>query len=297
MSQPTTRGPLLWFNLVVVYIVWGSTYAGIAVADQSIPPLIGISVRFLFGAALLGAWMGLTRRSLRVTRIELKNVTFVAIALLVAGTGGVFISEEHLPSSYVSLLICGTPIWLAFFRKLAGDHPSRKSLTGVGIGLVGMVVLLFPALQSARTEASDLWWSLFMLAGSLSWSYGSFRAKKLEMPRDPLVMTFWEMAIGGAVLSLIAAASRQSVVIADITPASLWALLYLVLFGSLLAYTSYVWLLANAPISLVGTYAYVNPVIAVLLGRVLLQEPLGWNIWVGGLIILSGVGLTVSAER
>lgn len=288
----------LWINLGLVYVIWGSTYAGIAIVGQTVDPLLGVGSRFMAAGALLAIFVKVRGTSLRVTRSEFLSTALVGFLLLTLGVGLLSMGELVVPTGVASLLICGTALWMALFRTLTGDRPSNRTLVGVFIGLAGMVVLVVPG--NAAVEGADvamvLPWTLAILVGSLAWSFGSFVSRKLSLPKNLLVMSVWEMLIGGAILVIAGFAIGERFYLEQISVASWWAWIYLVLIGSLVGYLAYIWLLGNAPISLVATYSYVNPVVAVALGVLMLNEDVTANMWIGGGIVLAGVILTITAE-
>jgi drug/metabolite transporter (DMT)-like permease len=290
----------LWLNLGIVYFVWGSTYAGIAVAGRGFPPLSGMGIRFLIAAGLMATFLKLRgKHGLRISRTEFFAVSQLGILLLVGGIGAVSAAAQHIPSGYVSLLICGTPLYLAVYRTIAGDRPSLRSLFGVLVGIVGMFVLVLVGSPPGAGETADsvFFWSAVVVIGSISWSLGSFRAKHMKLPKDPLVLTMWQMFMGGLTLTILGFGSGEKLNLQNIEAESWIALVYIILFGSIIAYTSYIWLLENAPISLVATYSYVNPLVAVVIGVGFLGESLELNMVVGGAIVLAGVVITITAEK
>ncbi len=288
----------IWINLVLVYIFWGSTYAGIAVAGESAPPFTSMGVRFVIASSLLALILKLRGRSLAVTRRELSNAAFVGVALLAGGTGGVALGEQTVPSGVTSLIICATPMWMMLFRTLTGDRPKLRGLVGAGIGFAGMFVLVSAAPSHDLGGGLSFGLGVLILLGaSLSWSLGSFISKRLTLPKDPFVLTMYEMVFGAVGCLLIGQVVGEGFDLSAITPRSWLAILYLVAFGSLVAYSAYVWLLGHAPISLVATYAYVNPVVAVAIGVLFFNEQLTAGMWLGAGIVLAGVALSVSAER
>jgi drug/metabolite transporter (DMT)-like permease len=290
----------LWLNLGIVYVVWGSTYAGIAVTGRGFPPLSGMGIRFLIAAGLMAGFLKLRgKHNLRISKTEFGAVSQLGILLLVGGIGAVSAAEQHIPSGYVSLLICGTPLYLAIYRTIAGDRPANRSLFGMLVGLVGMFVLVLMGSEPIKGASADsvFFWSVVVVLGSVSWSFGSFRAKYLPLPKDPLVLTMWQMFMGGLTLTILGFGSGERLDLQNIEMASWIALVYIILFGSIIGYTSYIWLLENAPISLVATYSYVNPLVAVVIGVALLGESLGLNMVIGGAIVLAGVVLTITAEK
>ncbi|MCW2901322.1 MAG: Threonine/homoserine efflux transporter RhtA [Streptosporangiaceae bacterium] len=286
---------LAWAALVVVYIVWGSTYLGIGIVIETIPPMLGGALRFFAAAALLATALAVRHGPgvLRVPPRRLGSAALIGLLLLTGGNGMVAVAEQHLSTGLTALLISSVPLWLVVFRRLSGDRPPVATIAGVVAGFTG--VALVSVLRSGGA-ASTLGIVVILLA-SLSWSIGSFLSSRLPMPANSLVTSVYEMAAGGLALLVIGLARGEAFDPGHVSTRSWIALAYLVTFGSLLAFTSYSWLLGNAPISLVGTYAYVNPAVAVLLGALILHEQVTWPMLLGGAVIISGVGLVVSTER
>jgi drug/metabolite transporter (DMT)-like permease len=299
MTPNTAPRPLtIWFALVTVYLVWGSTYLAIRVVVESAPPLLSMGVRFLLAGALLGAFLAI-RRGISVLRVSwrgLASAGLVGVLLLLCGNGAVALAEQTVPSGLAALLVAATPLWLVCLRMAAGDRPRALSLAGTLLGFVGIAVLARPGGHGGEIEA----WGLFTIVGAtVAWALGSFFSSRLPMPGNPFVATMWEMTIGGSLMLLagVARGELDGFAIGDVEGVA-WAwLAYLVGFGSLAAFTAYVWLLHNAPISLTATYAYVNPVVAVILGALILSEPITTAIVLGGVVVVIGVGLVVSTER
>jgi drug/metabolite transporter (DMT)-like permease len=288
--------PFIWAALGVVYVVWGSTYLGIRIVIETMPPLLGGAMRFIAAGLVLGVVLAIRYGPsvLRLRRRELGSAVLVGILLLTFGNGGVSIAEQHISSGLTALLIASVPLWLVVFRRLAGDRPHWTTIAGVAIGFGGLSLL---SLTRGGSTTGSVFGIVFVLGGACAWATGSFMSGRLRMPANPFVATVYEMLAGGLALIVLGLARGETLRVDAYSTRSWVALGYLVLFGSLLAFTSYVWLLGNAPISLVGTYAYVNPTVAVLLGAAILDEQVTWATAVGGAIILVGVGLVVSTER
>jgi drug/metabolite transporter (DMT)-like permease len=297
MSEQTPDSPssFVWVALTVVYVIWGSTYLAIHFVVQTMPPMISGGVRFVMAAIVLGTAMT-ARHGLGVLRVSRRRLLTAAIAgllLLTGGNGMVGIAEQHISSGLAALLVASVPLWLVIFRWGSGDRPAFATIAGVLVGFGGLALL---TLTRGGGTGSALGIAV-VLAASLSWSIGSFVSARLPMPANPFVASVYEMAVGGLALLVLGFARGETVKIGAISTASWLGLAYLILFGSLLGFTSYVWLLGAAPISLVGTYAYVNPAVAVLLGVLFAAERATWTILLGGLVIVVGVGLVVSTER
>ncbi|SEG89788.1 Threonine/homoserine efflux transporter RhtA [Thermomonospora echinospora] len=287
--------PLAWAALVVVYLVWGSTYLGIEIVIETIPALVSGGMRFLVAAALLAAFLAVRHGPgvLRVSRRQLGSAALVGVLLLTGGNGMVAVAQQHISSGLAALLVAAVPLWLVMLRTLGGDRPPTATLAGVVTGFAG--VALLSVLSGGEASGSVLGMAVVLFA-SLSWAVGSFLAGRLAMPGSSFTASVYEMAAGGLALLAIGFGRGERVDLTAVSGRSWLALGYLVVFGSLLAFTSYAWLLGNAPLSIVGTYAYVNPAVAVLLGALVLGEAVTWGMLAGGAFIVLGVGIVVSTE-
>jgi drug/metabolite transporter (DMT)-like permease len=220
--------------------------------------------------------------------------------MLGVGLGTMALAEKVVPIGVASLIVAAMPIWTALFRTLDRDRPKLSSLLGIAAGLVGIAIIMLPGQTIARPDsggASVTLWMFIILFGNLCWSLGSFLAPRMETPSNPLVLSTYEMA--GAAGALFIAGMINQETISDFMDASVrsWGgWVYLVTVGSLIGYTVYTWLLENAPITLVSTYAYVNPVVAIALGIVIFNETLTSNILVGGFIVIVSVAVVVAVE-
>ncbi len=296
----TTRpAALVAFALAIVYVVWGSTYLGIRVVVNEVPPLLGMGTRFLAAGLLLGVLLGLRSgfARLRVTRGELLGCAAVGLLLPVLGNGLVSVGEDRgAPSGVTALLIAIAPLMITLFRFASGDRPPVRSVAGIALGLLGLVYLVVAG-QRGTSGHVPLWPAVIVLFASTCWAFGSWVQPRLTLPADAFVMTVHEMWIGGAVMLVAGTVSGERLHPTSYSPHIWVAWGYLVVFGSMVAFSAYVWLLGNAPISLVATYAYVNPVVAVILGALILDEPITGAILVGGAVIVVGVAIVISSER
>ena len=277
-----------------MYVVWGSTYLAIRYVVEGLPAMLSASGRFLVSSALVAGFV-LVRRGRSPFRAPVRawlNGAVIGLLLLLGGNGGVVIAEDHgLPSGLTALLIAGVPLYVVLLRALARDRPSRRTLSGVAIGFVGLGVLLLPG---TRPEGVPGGAAALVLVSSFLWALGSYIATRVELPKDPLVTSLAEM-LGGAVGLGLGGLVRGESLPTSGVPASAWVgLAYLVVFGSLVAFTAYSWLLGTAPVSKVATYAYVNPVVAVVLGAVIAGEGVGVLSVVGGLVTVLAVAVVVS---
>ncbi|MFJ2028264.1 EamA family transporter [Streptosporangium sp. NPDC087985] len=298
MDRDTTDGRtslLVWGALAIVYVVWGSTYLAIRIVIETIPPLLSGAMRFTAASLILGTVVFLLRgrRAFRMNWKELGGAALVGLLLLNGGNGLVAVAEQHISSGLAALLVASVPLWLVIFRIVARDRPGVLTLAGVLIGFGGVAVLSL----TGGGDASDSTGIVIILLASLSWSVGSFLSGRIPMPADPFAASAIEMAAGGIGLMLTGVLVGEHLDLGAASGRSWAALAYLVVMGSLVGFTAYVWLLGNAPISLVSTYAYVNPVVAVLLGALVLSEPVTASMVTAGLVIVLGVALVVSTER
>lgn len=285
----------MWGALAIVYVVWGSTYLAIKIVIETMPPLLSGAMRFTTAALVLGAVVFLFRGrpAFRMTWKELGGAALVGLLLLTAGNGMVAVAEQHISSGLAALLVASVPLWLVIFRIVARDRPGLLTLAGVLIGFGGVAVLSL----TGGSSASDGIGIAVILLASVSWSVGSFLSARIPMPANPFTASAVEMAAGGAGLILTSTVLGEHLDLGAVSGRSWAGLAYLVVMGSLVGFTAYVWLLGSAPISLVSTYAYVNPVVAVALGALVLGEPVTGSMLAAGLVIVLGVALVVSTER
>ncbi|WP_431935227.1 EamA family transporter [Micromonospora sp. RP3T] len=300
---PPVRAALVWTALALVYLLWGSTYLGIRIAVESLPPLTSAAMRFAAAAVVLALVLRLRRGpgALRVPPRRLGAAALVGVLLLAGGNGLVVLAEsgpagDAVPSGVAALLIATVPLLVVVLRTAGGDRPRPLTFAGVALGFVGLVLLVLPR---DGVDGVPLAGALTVVAAAASWSIGSYLSGRIRMPADPFVATVYEMVAGALALLLIGAVRGE---LADFDPAEVtgrsWAALaYLMVAGSLVAFTAYVWLLAHAPISLVSTYAYVNPAVAVALGALLAAEPITTQVLLGGAVLVAGVAVVVSTER
>ncbi|MFZ9945239.1 MAG: EamA family transporter [Candidatus Nanopelagicaceae bacterium] len=302
-SQGISKSQLTWLSLWTVYLIWGSTYFAIAYVIESMPPLLAMGIRFLIAGILLALIISLRQGSseLKIPRAELRSSLLMGFLLLGFGIGTVSIAQAYVPSGIVALIIAALPLWIAIFRTISGERLVKISWLGLVIGFAGVALLLKPGSITPVSEIENSKLFLFMLLvllGNIGWALGTFLAPRFPLPKNTLVFTAYEMLAGGISLTLAGFVKGES--ISDFLDATSWSWLwfiYLIIFGSIAAYTAYLWLVANAPVSLTATYAYVNPIIAVALGAIFLDELITSAYAIGGLIILVGVVLVVSVER
>lgn len=292
---------MVWVGLLILYLVWGSTYLGIAIAVDTIPPFVMAAVRFLIaGLVLLGWSMARAGRSfVPPTRREWRDSAIVGALLLGGGMGMVAWGEQTIPSGIAALLIAMMPVWVAILgRVLLGERLPPLAVVGIAVGFVGVAILVGPT-ALGTTGALDPAGLAALIVSPLCWAAGSlFASHRAILPRQPLVATGAQMVLGGLVLAGMGAVTGEFVRLdlAAVSAASFWALAYLTVIGSLLAFTAYGWLLRVAPLPLITTYAYVNPVVAVILGAIVLSEPIDLRTVVAGAVIVAAVALIVTSR-
>ena len=284
----------IWTALWVVYIVWGSTYLAIALMVETIPPLLGAGARFIaVGLILLPllAWRRGGLSVLRPTRAELLSAAFVGL-MLPGANAVISVAEQTVPSALAALLVASIPLWVILLRRVSGERIPGRSIGAVLVGFGGLVLLLHPSGEATIVGL------LACVGAALMWATGSFASPRISLPRDPLVSTAWQSLLGGLIVfaSGLIGGELGDVDFATFSGRSIFGLFYLISFGSLLAFTSYAWLLQNAPISKVSTYAYVNPVVAIALGWLILDEGITATTLLGAGIIVASVALVIRTE-
>jgi drug/metabolite transporter (DMT)-like permease len=284
----------VWIALWTVYILWGSTYLGIELAAETMPPFFGAGTRFLIAGTLMLGLVAWRRGSaaLRLTKAEAASSAIVGL-LLPGANALLFVTERQVPIGLASLIIAAIPLWVVLLRFAARERPDLVSVGGLVVGFAGIALLVRPGGGSG-----SLGYLLLTVLASFMWAFGSFLSPRLPVPRDAFAATAYEMLAGGAVLMTVAliAYSPHELNPAHYSARSLFGLAYLIVFGSLIGYSAYAWLLANAPIGQVSTYAYVNPVIAIALGALVLGESVTWRIVGGALLVLAAVAVVVRRE-
>lgn len=302
MSSPTPSRPpapawKVWAALWAVYIVWGSTYLAIRVTVETLPPLFAMGVRFIIAGILVYVTLLIRRgrEGVRVTPKQLLACGIVGTFFFLGANGMVAIAELDVPSSLAALIISSVPLWVILFRFVIGDRVSGATLLGVVLGFSGVGILVLPG---SRPAGATLIGVLLLIFASASWAFGSILSTRFDMPKDLMLSSAYQMITGGVSL-VIGGLVRGETSGFDPSAwslASLFAMAYLVTIGSLVGFTAYAWLLQNAPISKVSTYAYVNPVVAIILGWLILDESITTNTLLGAAVIVGSVAFIVRKE-
>ena len=284
----------IWAALLVVYVVWGSTYFGIKIAVETMPPLLAAGSRFLTAGALLALILAVRGTSLRISRRELGASAIAGGLLLGLGVGLVHVAETRIDSSVAAMIAGTVPLQIIAMRLAAGESPARATRLSTLAGLLGLGLVVAPGLGAGSTALG----LAVMVSATMFWSTGSFLSSRLSLPRNPFVATSYEMAFGGAYLAIASLAFGEWSELSGATFAldSVLAWVYLVVMGSLIGFTAYAWLLRVAPISLVVTHQYVNPLVAIALGMLFLGErPSPWSL-AGALVVVGAVYVAIRAE-
>ncbi len=290
----------IWIALLALYIVWGSTYLAIRFTVETMPPFLHAALRFLISGAILYIWRRAAGDPVP-TAGNWKSTAIVGTALLLGGNGLVAWAEQTVPSGVAALIITTSPFWLVLFEAMraGGTKPTWQAILGLIIGFGGVFLLVGPSEITGVEGGFDTFGIILLLFAPLFWSMGSIYAKGADMPKSTLLSTGMQMLTGAVALFIVSLVKGElsGFSFVAVSMRSWLALLYLITFGSLIGFVAYGWLLHNAPVSLMSTYAYVNPVVAVLLGSWLADEPLNGRILIAAAIIIGSVFLINSARR
>jgi drug/metabolite transporter (DMT)-like permease len=298
MSPTKPSRFMLALNFGLVYLFWGSTYLGIDIAVQHIPPGLMCATRFTVAGVIMLAYCVVRRQNIRYSARQLLQLAVVGNLLLMGGNLTLSYSELYIPSGLAALLVASTPLWfLVLDSLLIGHHRiSGRGLAGLGLGFTGTLVLLWPKLTSAgELGRKDLWWSLALIGGSINWAFGSVLSKKWQSGPQTFAATAWQVFFAG-LGNLVFALLNHDLAHVTWTARGVGAVAYLVVGGSLIGYTAYIYILGHAPTAKVSTYAYVNPLVAVFLGWLVLGEKVDAYILAGSAVVIASVILVTSAS-
>ena len=283
-----------------VYLIWGSTYLAIRFAIETIPPFLMAGFRFLLAGAVM-YWLVRLRGASRPTVRQWLWAAVVGALLLLGGNGGVVWAEQTVPSGQAALLVATEPLWIVLIDwvRPGGERPLRGEVVGLALGVAGVAVLITPAGLFGAAFEVDLVGATVLVFAALAWAVGSVVSRQAPAHESSFVATAMKMLTGGVLLVVAGTITGEwaRLDVAAITPRSWFALAYLVVFGALIGFTAYVWLLKNTTLARASTYAYVNPIVAVILGWMLAAEPLNSRVMVAAGIIVSGVVIVVRSHR
>jgi len=293
-ARSAPPGLLVSAALSTVYVVWGSTYLALRVLVETIPPLVSTGTRFLLAGTLMLGVLALRRRTVRITRREALSCLVVG-SLMMGAVATVATAEQDVPSNLAALLVACVPLWVLVLRRLGGEQIAPRLVLAVLLGFAGVGLLLQPGGQTGGAPLLSL---LLVVCATPAWALGSYLSRQVALPAQPLVSVGWQMVLGGSAVTLagVVAGEPWAVDFGAFSTDSIVAWLYLVLIGSALAFTAYAWLLQNAPISRVATYAYVNPVVAIALGYLILDEAVTGLTVAGAAVIVLAVWVVVRGE-
>ena len=296
----SAQRPKRWMVILafgLVYLFWGSTYLAIDIAVQTIPPALMCALRFSVAGLVMLAVCGATGRRILYSPRQIALAAVVGLLLLMGGNLTLSYAELAVSSGLSALIIAITPLWfLVLDSLLLGDHHiSRRGKTGLLLGILGLFVLVWPELAAGSMGRREFWASISLIGGSFSWALGSVLARRWQSGMDVFSSTGWQVLAAGAGNFIFALLNGD---LNHVTwgPRSLAAVAYLVVCGSWIGYTAYIWLLEHVPTSKVSTYAYVNPVVAVFLGWLILHERVDRFILAGSAIVVLSVILVTSAK-
>jgi drug/metabolite transporter (DMT)-like permease len=297
LPRPSTaRLALAW---AAVYLIWGSTYLGIRLAIESIPPFVMAGSRHLLAGVVLYSWSRFRQGAPRPVGSDWVRAAGLGILMLVAANGATTWAEQLVPSGLTALIVCTSALWLVLLNWLwlAAARPTLRTITGIVAGFGGVALLVMPGNFAGGAHVNPVG-ALVLTGAALSWSAGSILAIKLPRPRHPTLFVSQQMIVAGFVLLGIATVSGEAQAFSwsGLTLTSAGAYLYLAIFGSLISFSAYYWLLQYATPDRLATISYVNPLVAVILGWALVGEPLSLRILIAAAIILLAVGLITNAR-
>lgn len=291
MSNLSTRTRVI-AAFAAIYLIWGSTYLAIRIGLETLPPLMLGSLRYLSAGAILYGALKL-RGAAQPARLHWRSAIIIGGLLLLGGNGGVIFAERLVPSGIAALLIATVPLWIALINWLHGGvRPGGSLAIGLALGLLGIVLLIDPG-ETVGNGAVNPIGAAILVGAALSWSIGSLYSRSAPLPHDPLMSTAMEMLAGGALMLIIAVVRGEpgQIHFDQISLRSMLAVVYLIVFGSLIAFSAYIWLLKVSTPARVSTYAFVNPIVAVFLGWAFASEELTGRMLIAAAIIIAGVVL------
>ncbi len=292
---------LLLAAFAAVYIFWGSTYLAIKYAIETLPPFLMAGSRFIFAGSILYIWARFSKDYEKPGFVHWRTSFIVGTLLLLGGNGGVVLAQHYISSSLAALLVATEPFWIVLlgWLWLKGARPNWKVALGLLIGFVGVYLLIGGQNSSTESGTEQIFGAFLVIAAAFSWATGSMYGLRATTPKSSALTAGMQMLSGGLVLTLVGTIKGEwiSFSVGDVSANSWFALAYLIIFGSLIGFTAYSWLLKNAPPAKVATYAYVNPVVAVFLGWLIAGESFTMQMLVGAGVIVGSVALITSHNK
>ena len=282
----------------LLYVLWGSTYLAMRVAVRDLPPYVIGAARYLVSGPLMLAWCAFSGRNVRLTRHDFLRILAIAVCLLSIGNMGVVWGEKYVSSGLAALIVADVPIWVVAIEAwiYRAGRMTAQGMIGLATGMGGLLVLLWPRLTAGTHLGHlELLGTIILTVGSLAWAFGSVFSHRFTLSVDVFTSAAWQMTLGGLVNAAVALLTGQFFH-AKWTAPAVESIAYLVVCGSWIGFTSYIWLLEHVPTPKVATYAYVNPIIAVFLGWLLLQEKVDGFMLVGTVIIIGSVALVNTSK-
>lgn len=302
MTSPTIHNEghrfRVMFSFALVYLFWGSTYLAMRVAVRDLPPFVIGATRYLISGPVMLAFCALSGRKLRLSRHDFIRLLVIGIFLLAIGNMGVLWGEKYVPSGLAALVVAIVPIWVVAIEAWVyrAGRITQQGMIGLATGLAGLLILMWPRITSGtRPGHLELIGCAILSVGSLAWAFGSVFSHRFQLSVDVFVSAAWQMTLGGLVNALIAGVSGEWHE-GTWTSKAAWSIIYLVICGSWIGYSAYIWLLEHVPTPKVATYAYVNPIVAVFLGWLLLNEKVDPYMLVGTVIIIGSVALVNTSK-
>jgi drug/metabolite transporter (DMT)-like permease len=297
VQQAQGRKLRVGISFGLVYFFWGSTYLAILISVRYFPAALMGALRFLISGAIMLAWCALTGKKIKISRQDMWRLLLIGVLLLTGGNVVLAWTENFINSGLAAMIVAVVPIWVALIEALiGGDRLNARGWIGLLLGIVGLLVLLWPDISSGTTIGRrDLIVACVLMLGALSWALGSVCSHRFKLSIGPFAATGWEMFLAGCVNGVIALALGD-VHHANWSRTGWFAIAYLVTFGSLVGFTAYIWLLEHVPTPKVATYAYVNPIVAVFLGWLIRGERLDGYMLIGMIVIVAAVVLVTTSK-
>ncbi len=282
----------------LVYILWGSTYLAIGIAVEHVPPPMMGASRFLVAGSAMLLWRKLSGNSFAVSRQEFLRLTVIGILLLVTSNVVLGWAEQMIPTGLAALLVAIVPLWFLLLERMShkGERFSSRAVAGIVLGIAGVAVLMWPKLRVGFAIGHrEIFGMVLVMSASISWATGSILSKRWHVRVDPYGASGWEMLMAG-VVNLGVAGALGEFQRTHWDRSAILAIFYLIVAGSWIGFTAYVWLLKHVPTSKVATYAYVNPIVAVFLGWLVLHERMDAWMFAGSIVIILSVVLVTGAK-